>query len=56
MTLPVKRLPFNHDNFIKLQNEVEELQDLTLKLNAQLTLKEASTPKVVAKRSTKKGE
>lgn len=36
--MDLNRLPFNCDNFNKLKNEVAELRDLVLKLNAKVTL------------------
>ena len=33
-------LPFNYANFCKMQDEVEELRDLVLKLNARITIQD----------------
>lgn len=56
MTTPVKKLQFNHDNFKKLQLEAEELQDLVIKLSAQLALASAPKEKPKAKSKAKAKE
>ena len=34
------KLQYNYDNFCKMQDEVEELRDLVLKLNARITIQD----------------
>ncbi len=36
--MPIRKLPYNYDNFKKMAEEVEELQDLIVKLNARLAI------------------
>ncbi len=40
MDKPVKKLPYNYSNFVKLQLEVEEMQDLLIKMMARQAVEE----------------
>lgn len=51
----VNKIPFNFDNFKRMQLEVEELRDLVLKLNARLTIRDTPDKVVVKKTKPKQG-
>ena len=47
-------LPFNYDNFKKLQDEVAELNQLVIRLTTQVVLQEAEAKEQPAKATKKK--